>query len=33
MSNRDEKKPDMMLDYNATKGAVDTLDQAIETYA
>ncbi|XP_070604145.1 NADH dehydrogenase (ubiquinone) complex I, assembly factor 6 isoform X1 [Erythrolamprus reginae] len=32
ISNREDKKPDMILDYNATKGAVNTLEQAISTY-
>ncbi|KAJ4430318.1 hypothetical protein ANN_22531 [Periplaneta americana] len=27
VSNRNDKKPQMILDYNASKGAVDTLDQ------
>lgn len=32
ISNRDDKKPQIILDYNSTKGAVDTLDQVIATY-
>ncbi|KAG8222473.1 hypothetical protein J437_LFUL000835 [Ladona fulva] len=32
ISNRVDKKPKMILDYNSTKGAVDTLDQLIATY-
>lgn len=32
ISNREDKKPKMILDYNASKGAVDTLDQLIGTY-
>ncbi|KAG8236110.1 hypothetical protein J437_LFUL000472 [Ladona fulva] len=32
ISNRVDKKPKMILDYNSTKGAVDTLDQFIATY-
>lgn len=32
ISNRPDKKPQMILDYNATKGAVDTLDQLVGTY-
>ncbi|KAM4036366.1 LOW QUALITY PROTEIN: piggyBac transposable element-derived protein 4-like [Anomaloglossus baeobatrachus] len=32
ISNRDDRKPDIILEYNATKGAVDTLDQLIGTY-
>lgn len=32
ISNRDDKKPQIILDYNSTKGAVDTLDQLIATY-
>jgi len=33
ISFRDDKKPQMILDYNATKGAVDTLDQLVATYS
>ncbi|KAM3911226.1 piggyBac transposable element-derived protein 4-like [Leptodactylus fuscus] len=32
VSDREDRKPDIILDYNATKGAVDTLDQVISTY-
>ncbi|XP_069612129.1 piggyBac transposable element-derived protein 4-like isoform X3 [Ranitomeya imitator] len=32
ISERDDRKPDMILHYNATKGAVDTLDQLVGTY-
>jgi len=32
VSNREDKKPKIILDYNATKGAVDTLDKLIATY-
>lgn len=32
VSTRDDKKPEMILEYNATKGAVDTLDQLVNTY-
>ncbi|KAM3934900.1 piggyBac transposable element-derived protein 4-like [Leptodactylus fuscus] len=32
VSDREDRKLDIILDYNATKGAVDTLDQAISTY-
>ena len=32
ISNRDDKKPQIILDYNSTKGAVDTLDQLVTTY-
>ncbi|CAH2009351.1 unnamed protein product [Acanthoscelides obtectus] len=32
ISDRADKKPQVILDYNATKGAVDTLDQLIGTY-
>ena len=32
ISGRDDKKPQMILDYNETKGAVDTLDQLVATY-
>nr|XP_042902448.1 piggyBac transposable element-derived protein 4-like [Parasteatoda tepidariorum] len=30
--NRPDKKPQIILDYNSTKGAVDTLDQLLSTY-
>lgn len=29
---REDKKPQIILDYNSTKGAVDTLDQLVATY-
>ena len=32
VSNRNDKKPQIILDYNSTKGAVDTLDQVTSTY-
>lgn len=32
ISNRPDKKPKIILDYNACKGAVDTLDQLLNTY-
>ena len=32
LSSRNDKKPQMILDYNSTKGAVDTLDQLVTTY-
>lgn len=32
VSNRPDKKPTMILDYNSTKGAVDNLDQIVATY-
>jgi len=32
VSNRQDKKPKIILDYNATKGAVGTLDKVIATY-
>lgn len=32
ISDRADKKPKMILDYNSTKGAVDTLDQLLGTY-
>ncbi|XP_070607652.1 piggyBac transposable element-derived protein 4-like, partial [Erythrolamprus reginae] len=32
ISGRPDKKPEMILSYNVTKGAVDTLDQALSTY-
>ena len=32
VSNREDKKPKIILDYNATKGAVVTLDKLIATY-
>jgi len=32
VSNREDKKPKIILDYNATKGAIDTLDKLIATY-
>lgn len=33
VSSREDKKPQMILDYNSTKGAVDTLDQSIAAYS
>lgn len=32
ISIREDKKPQIILDYNATKGAVDTLDKLVATY-
>ncbi|XP_050512449.1 piggyBac transposable element-derived protein 4-like [Diabrotica virgifera virgifera] len=32
ISDRNDKKPQIILDYNSTKGAVDTLDQLVGTY-
>lgn len=32
ISDRHDKKPHMVLDYNATKAGVDTLDQLVSTY-
>lgn len=32
VSNRDNKKTQIILDYNATKGGVDTLDKLISDY-
>ena len=32
ISDRTDNKPQMLLNYNSTKGAVDTLDQAINSY-
>ncbi|XP_054717484.1 piggyBac transposable element-derived protein 4-like [Uloborus diversus] len=32
ISNRSDRKTTMILDYNSTKGAVDTLDQIVATY-
>lgn len=32
VSSEDHKKPEIILDYNKTKGAVDTLDQMVGTY-
>ena len=32
INNKEDKKPQIILDYNATKGAVDTLDQLVSTY-
>lgn len=32
ISSRDDKKPQIILDYNYTKGAVDALDRAIANY-
>jgi len=28
----EKKKPQMILDYNATKGAVDTFDKMVKSY-
>lgn len=33
ISHRTDKKPSVILDYNHTKGAVDTLDQMVGTYS
>ena len=33
MSTREYRKPSIILDYNASKGAVDTFDQCIHTYS
>ena len=33
ISSREDKKPEMIMQYNATKGAVDTADQYIQTYS
>lgn len=33
VSDRQDHKPEMILDYNATKGAVDTLDKCVNTYS
>lgn len=32
ISERNDKKPEIILYYNSTKGAVDTLDQCVSTY-
>ncbi|KAG1971378.1 hypothetical protein F2P79_002510 [Pimephales promelas] len=32
ISNKDHKKPEIILDYNKTKGGVDTLDKLVGTY-
>ncbi|CAM4728931.1 unnamed protein product [Leuciscus chuanchicus] len=32
ISSKDHKKPEIILDYNKTKGGVDTLDQLVGTY-
>lgn len=32
VSNRNDKEPQSILDYNSTKGVVDTLDQVTSTY-
>ena len=32
ISERSDKKPQIIMDYNASKGAVDTLDQLVSTY-
>lgn len=33
ISNREDKKPQIILDYNHAKGGVDTLDQMVGTYS
>ena len=33
ISDREDRKPIVVLDYNKTKGAVDTIDQCIKTYS
>ena len=33
ISEREDRKPDIILMYNSTKGAVDTVDQAVHTYS
>ena len=33
LSERDDKKPQNILDYNSSKGAVDTLDQCAHSYS
>ena len=33
ISERDDRKPDMILYYNSTKGTVDTLDQCLHAYS
>jgi len=33
ISNREDKKPEIILNYNRSKGSVDTLDQMVETYS
>lgn len=33
LTTREDKKPNMIMDYNKTKGAVDTLDKLILTYS
>ena len=33
LSTRDDRTPEVILDYNACKGAVDTIDQMIGTYS
>ena len=33
LSTREDKKPQMVLDYNATKGGVDNLDKVTATYS
>ncbi|XP_025760986.1 piggyBac transposable element-derived protein 4-like [Oreochromis niloticus] len=33
LSTRDDKKPQMILDYNSTKGGVDNLDKVTATYS
>lgn len=33
LTTREDKKPQMILDYNATKGGVDNLDKVTATYS
>ena len=33
LSDREDRKPKIIMDYNATKGAVDTLDQCVHGYS
>lgn len=33
ISEREDRKPDIILMYNSTKGAVDTVDQSVHTYS
>lgn len=33
VSSDDSKKPEMIIDYNQTKGGVDVADQMLETYS
>ena len=32
ISDREDKKPDIILDYNSYKGGVDPVDQMLDTY-